>query len=104
MNSSEIPDPAVPTVNSITRRSFMKKTALTAGAITLLGRGTGLAAITIGSDGTIHVSGSPNCPHTVEEQAGAPVFVLINGVEYLKIKWVCVACGRTRTEYLSNMA
>jgi hypothetical protein len=30
--------------NDITRRSFLKKSALTAGAITLLGQGIGLAA------------------------------------------------------------
>lgn len=43
MNSSDSPDPAMPAVNPITRRNFMKKTALTAGAITLLGQGVGFA-------------------------------------------------------------
>lgn len=43
MNSSDSPEPAMPAVNPITRRDFMKKSALTAGAITLLGQGTGFA-------------------------------------------------------------
>jgi hypothetical protein len=44
--------------DSITRRDFMKKTALTAGAVTLLGRGIGLAQ----TEGTSGASGCPNKP------------------------------------------
>jgi hypothetical protein len=41
MNSSDTAPNPLPTSNGLTRRSFMKKTALTAGAITLLGHGVG---------------------------------------------------------------
>jgi hypothetical protein len=37
--------------NEITRRNFMKKSALTVGAITVLGQGTGLAS---GSSRNVH--------------------------------------------------
>lgn len=43
MNSFENPEPLAHDANPITRRSFMKKSALSAGAITMLGRGLGVA-------------------------------------------------------------
>ncbi len=46
MNPIDRPSNPVSTSNEITRRSFMKKTALTAGAITLLGQGVGFALVT----------------------------------------------------------
>jgi hypothetical protein len=41
--TDQSPDPVSP-FNQLTRRNFMKKSALTVGAITILGQGTGLAA------------------------------------------------------------
>jgi hypothetical protein len=49
MNSTDRPSNPDSTSNEITRRSFMKKSALTVGALAILGQGIGLA---IGDDGS----------------------------------------------------
>ncbi len=59
MNSSDDPSNPLPTSNGLTRRSFVKKSALTVGAVTLLGQGVGLAYPTE-SD---YCSKNPNPPN-----------------------------------------
>lgn len=43
MNTTDNPSNPLPTSNGLTRRSFMKKSALTVGAVAILGQGIGLA-------------------------------------------------------------
>ncbi len=64
MNPSDSPEPAMPAVNPITRRSFMKKTALSTGAITLLGQGIGFANphSSCELDGTFNHTGTGSTP------------------------------------------
>jgi hypothetical protein len=58
-------------LNSITRRNFMKKTALTAGAVTLLGQGVSLASGSLSF--IISESKTRNTDYTTTVQSPGPV-------------------------------
>lgn len=95
MNSSDASLNSVSTNSEITRRNFMKKSLLTAGAVTFLAQGVGLAA---GSSSGNYKHVWPQFPSSSQPAILKSDGTLIPGYDY----YYCTKCSENGTAPLGG--